>query len=260
MGNFTNVNPQTEIDDLCAEFRKLDSHLHFPRSGNIKSFDVYTFNLNGRLGVKITKYIRNSLALEKFQTFIDRLDTYFIGIEYFNKKINFERIEGQKLPDKFKDDFFVSVMADSLRSSLDIFSKFLAWFYDLSESEEIGFNYKKLIDPLKSYSKKISQELNRIYKSEEYILIKNIRDSDKHIGKNQNQIKLERTLEKFNFEFKRAQPIPFREFENQSLSLFKMIKGLVIVSVEESCKTKLGFDSNKDVEIVEDQNGNFIKL
>src|SRR3972149_11403026 len=109
MQSFTTINPQKEIDELCAEFRKLDSHLQFPRSGNIKSFDAYAFNLNGRYGAKITKYIRNSLALEKFQAFIDRLDTYFIGIEYFNKKINFERNEGLKLPDKFKNDFFISV-------------------------------------------------------------------------------------------------------------------------------------------------------
>src|SRR4030067_2436586 len=223
MQSFTKVNPQKEIDELCAEFRKLDSHLNFPRSGNVRSFEIYTFDLNGKYGVRITKYIRNYLALEKFQAFIDRLDTYFIGIEYFNKKINFERTEGQKLSDKFKNDFFISVMADSIRASLDIFSKFIAWFYDLAESDEIGFNYKKLIKPLESYSKKISQLLNRIYISQEFELIKNIRNSDKHIGKNQNQIKLERTLQKFNFEFKRAQPIPFKEFEEKSCSLFKMI-------------------------------------
>ena len=151
-------------------------------------------------------------------------------------------------------------MTDSLRASLDIFSKYLAWFYDLTERDEIGFSYKKLIEPLKGYSKIISQELNIIYKSSEYSFIKNLRDLDKHIGKNQNQIKLERTLQKFNFEFKRAQPIFFKEFETNSCALFKMIKNLMLVSVEEACKTNLGFDSTNDIEIIEDQNGNFVKL
>lgn len=254
------IKPQEEIDELCAEFRKIDSHLYFPRSGNVKSFDAYTFKLNGRYGVKISKYIRNSLALEKLEAFINRLDTFFIGIEYFSKKIIFERTEGQQLPEKYKDEFFISAMTDSLRSSLDIFSKYLAWFYDLDERDEIGFSYKKLIEPLKNYSKIIAQELNIIYKSSEYIFIKNIRDLDKHIGKNQNQIKLERSLQRFNFEFKRAQPISFNEFERNSCSLFNMIKQLLFISIEENCNTKMGYDSNNDVEIIEDHNGNFVKL
>lgn len=260
MQNFNKTNVTKEIEDLCTEYRKLDSFLNYPRSGNLMNFKAYEFEINSRYGIKATKYLRNATALEKFQSLIDKLDTYFLGIEYFNKKIILERTEGKTIPEKFKEYFFISVMADSLRGALDIYSKFIAWFYDLPEREEIGFNYKKLIKPLLRYSKKISQELNKIYQSTEYELIKNIRDSDKHFGKSQNQIKLESTLNKFNFEFKRAHQVSLKEFEKNSSLLFMQIKKLLSVTVDEFCKTKLGYDSMNDIEFIEDENGNLQKL
>jgi hypothetical protein len=195
---FIQVEPQKEIDKLCEYYHILDSHLFFPRSGNIKSIEKYSFIINGRQGIKISRFVRNACALEKLQAFIDQLDNYFIGVEYFNNNIQLERKKGIELPQKYKDNLFISVITESLRSSLDIFAKFLGWYFDLDEKEEIGFNYKKLIQPISKISSKISKQLNIIYTSNEYALIKELRDTDQHIGKNQNKIKFERSVEKFN--------------------------------------------------------------
>lgn len=257
---FIQVESQKEIDKLCEYYHTLDSHLFFPRSGNVQSVEKYSFEINGKHGVKISRFIRNACALEKLLAFINQLDNYFIGIEYFQDNIYFERKKEIELPQKFKDIFFISIITDSLRSSLDIFAKFLGWYFDLAERDEIGFNYKKLIQPIDKISNKIAKQLKITYKSKEYTLIKELRDTDKHIGKNQNKIKFERSIEKFNFEFKRYHPVNFNDFEKSSINLFKMIMQLLSIAIDECILYELGYNSKKDDEVIEDEKGLFVML
>ncbi|NWF49919.1 MAG: hypothetical protein HXY49_05185 [Ignavibacteriaceae bacterium] len=181
-------------------------------------------------------------------------------MEYFQDNIQFERKKGIELPSKYKDNFFISVTTDSLRSSLDIFSKFLGWYFDLDEKEEIGFSYKKLIQPIGKISSKISKQLNIIYKSNEYELIKELRDTDKHIGRNQNKIKFERSIEKFNFVFNRYHPVNFQDYEKKANNLFKMLIELLSISIDECMKHQLGYNSSKDEEVIENEKGLFVML
>jgi hypothetical protein len=257
MKTFKEIKIQEEIDYLCSLLRQLDSHLFYPRSGHPQK---YFFYLSGKAGIHISKYIRNSAVLEKFQAFTNQLDDFFIGIEYFQKNISFTRNEGFEIPSKYKDIFFINVVCNSLRSSLDILSKCIAWFYDMEEKEDLGFSYHKFIAPLKKHNNKLSQQLNILYKSNEFNAIKELRDSSNHTGKNQRRILYESTLERFKVTVKIPKAFNHAIFEEQTSLLFYNIKEITIYMIDDFCRFKLGYDSENDSTIVEHSPGNWHKL
>jgi hypothetical protein len=261
MGNFNEIVPHQFINLLSSYYQKLDTHLKFPRSGSIKKYEDYEFILDDKRGVKLSRYIRNATALEKLQAVIDRLDSFFIGVEYFQNNIEMRRKSGMKLPEKFIQDFFIEVMLDSLRSSLDIFSMFVAWFYDMQDKETLGFSYKKLIEPLKKINSELSIKLNEIYKSEEYKFIKDIRDSNRHFGKGQNKINIENSLTRFELIMERTLPIDLLSIEHNVYLMLEKIKNLTEFTVNEFCKLNLGYEAKSDLIILFiDDKGHFKRL
>lgn len=250
MHSFSEIVSQRFIDKLCANYRKLDSHLKYPRSGNIKRYDEYCFILDGKNGVKLSRYVRNATALEKLQAFIDRLDTFFIGVEYFQGNIELKRKSGIELANKFVIEFFIEVMLDSIRSALDIFAMFIAWFYDIKGKETLGFSYEKFIKPLKQVNPKLSAKINEIYKSTELKFIKDLRDTNKHIGKGQNKIDIENTISKYKLHVERSKPINLIQLEKTIYKILQMLITITNLTVNEFCKTNLGYDSNNDLTIL----------
>ncbi|MBN1639045.1 MAG: hypothetical protein JW866_08760 [Ignavibacteriales bacterium] len=250
MNIFSKIESQKYIDILCADYRRLDSHLKYPRSGSIKQYNEYSFTLDGKYGMKLSRYVRNATSLEKLQAFIDRLDTFFISIEYFQGNIELKRKSGVELTDKFVNDFFIEVMLDSIRSALDIFSMFIAWFYDIKGKETLGFSYEKFIKPLKQINSRLADKLNRIYKSVELKFVKDIRDANKHIGKGQNKVDIESTMNKFKLHIERSKPINLIQLEEMIYKILDMIQNISTFTVDEFCKTNLGYDSTNDLTIL----------
>lgn len=250
MNSFNEISPQKIIDEFCSLYQKLDSHLKFPRSGSIKNFEGYNFVLHGKIGMKLSRYVRNATALEKYLAFINSLDAFFVAVEYFQGNIELKRKTGTELPDKFIQEFFINTIVDSLRSSIDIFSMFVAWFYDINGKENMGFSYEKFIKPLKLMNNNLSTRLNDFYKSDEYKLIKELRDSNKHIGKGQNKIDIVNTIKKYKLHFEPSKPIDILKFKKTSCKYLKKLKEITTFTVDEFCKTDLGYDSNNDLIIL----------
>src|ERR1035437_5651424 len=98
MNHFIEISSQNIIDELCSQYQILDLHLKFPRSGDIKNFESYCFVLDGKKGVKLTRYVRNATALEKLLAFINRLDSLFLGVEYFQGNIEIKKKSDIELP------------------------------------------------------------------------------------------------------------------------------------------------------------------
>ena len=138
---------------------------------------------------------------------------------------------------------------------------FVAWFYDMTGKETLGFRYKNFIEPLKQLNPELSLKLNKIYKSTEFKFIKDIRDANKHFGKGQNRISIEDSIRKFKIEIKRSSPINIKHLEKTVNKILKMLKSISSFTVDEFCKTNLGYDSNKDLTILFlDDKGKFKRI
>jgi len=196
--------------------------------------------------MNLTKYFRNISSLEYFRAFVNRLDPFWIGVEYFNNSIEFDRKIGNPLQSDFKDRFFTNVMADAIRSSLDVFSKSIAWYFDIPGRETIGFGYETLIKPLSSKSKKLAEKCNDLYKSEPYRIIKEFRDADRHTGNTNFNIREVKHLDKFDLTIERVFPVDLNEINRNLYAFLNSLIDLVQFTVVECKRWPLGFNSQED--------------
>ena len=179
--------------------------------------------------------------MDNFKAFSNRLSEFYIAVEFYQEKITFERVEIDFEKD-YKQKFFLSVAADSLRSSLDILSKSIAWFFDLENKDTIGFAFKSFLKPIKEFSHPIFILGNSIYKSEPYIIVKNFRDSQKHEGLEKNEFSLNAISANIKF----SGPINSIEIKEATIKLFNMILDLSEICVSEFLESKKGYDSPND--------------
>ena len=245
MKSIEDITPQSELDELCNSFRQLDGHLASPRYGLPDSYYKYFKEINGKQLWMTTKYFRNIAALDKLEAGIDTLDSFFVGVEYFQEKLSLSRTLNP-FPKDYSDKFFLSVIADSLRSSLDIISKFLAWYFWLPEKEEIGFGYKKLIIPLHTICSPVADKCNSILQSKEFKMISEFRNADKHIGHGKLKIGFVNTKEKFSITLERPEELELSELKLASTNLFFQLKDLIRLSAIELQQWPLGYDAVND--------------
>jgi hypothetical protein len=239
------ISPQTEIDELCEFFRQLDGHLASPRYGLPDSYYKYFKANNDKRLWMVTKYFRNIAALDKLEACIETLDSFFVGAEYFQSKIVLARISSP-FSKEYSDKFFLSVVADSLRSSLDMMSKFLAWYFWLPEKEEIGFSYKKLVVPLRTICPPVADKCNSILQSKEFKMINEFRNTDKHIGQGKRKIAFVKTEKGFSITTERPEGLELNELKLASADLFFQVKELIHLSTIELQQWPLGYDAVDD--------------
>jgi len=257
MRSFKDITPQLIVDELCAEYRRLDAHLESPKYGLPNSWPKYLRAKNGKTELMITKYFRNVAALDKFEAFIERLDAFWVAVEYFNGDVILQRKVGKDFTQKYLNKFFISILADSFRSGLDIYSKFLGYCFDLSGKEEMGFGYKSLIEPLKDKSKSLSQSCNELYKSDEFSLLRNLRDAEKHVGLDKHTVSIKRLNRGFEIEAKRPAELDIGKLETATCVLLQKLLHLVHLTVDELQKWDLGYDSPNDMVVEETDEGSF---
>jgi len=205
-------------DFLWENYYRLNIQLQEPKK---RMWSEYIKDENGIKKFLISNWFRNIVVLDNYEMAIKRLQELFVVVDYFRNNIYFER-KDKELPEGYKNKFMYSIGIDSIRSSLDIFSKSIAWFFDLSEKEEIGFCWEKLIKPLKEINKNIGDMLNNIYKSEDFIFIKEFRDTEKHSGFGNNiySYKVENT--KFKMVIKRSKSPDFNKIESSLCAVINM--------------------------------------
>lgn len=204
-------------------------------------FEYKFLNLKGEERYNITKWFRNIAVMDNFQAVRTRLSEFYIAVEFYQGKIRFDRVEID-FETEYKQKFFLAVAADSLRSSLDILSKSIAWFFDLPNKDTIGFAFNSCIKPVKEISPPIFQFGNKIYKSDSFKAIKNFRDTQKHSGLEKNKFE----LTTINANIKISNPIDCLEIEKALLRLFNMILGFSEICISEFLKDSKGYDSPRD--------------
>lgn len=249
--------PQTYVDELCVHYRKLDKFLLFPKNNFPISIQDYLIINNGNTEFQVSKFFRNIATLDKFEALIERLDMVFIASEFFQNSIDLKRLNKNALNCKFKERFFYLLAVDSIRSSLDILSKIIAWYYDFENKMDIGFSYKNLIVPLKSYSSILADILKEIYNSKYYKTIKEYRDVEKHVGQGKPTIKFTQKGTTFEINMKRYKEPNFSEID---LSICEILNNLLFViknSVKEFAKHSLGYNSKKDVVGIVNSDGTY---
>lgn len=250
MKSFSEIAPQVVLDSLCAEYRRLETHLGSPRyAGHPLSNPAYCHVDNGKTVWRVSKYIRNLAALDKFEAFTERLDPLWISIEYFNGQVQLNRTIGEPLTKAYTDELFVLIAADALRSSLDIFSKVLGWYFGLEHKQSVGFEYGKLIKPLREKSAPVSELLNRLYNAEHFTFLKSLRDADKHIGFGKPTILLEDTPTATKVSLTQADRIEIARVESCICATLTDLCTVVAASVTELQKWPLGYDCADDREI-----------
>lgn len=238
------------LDGLCAEYCRLEVHLGSPRyAGHPLSNPAYCHLDNGKTVWRVSKYIRNLAALDKFEAFIDRLDPLWISVEYFKGHVQLNRAIGEPLTKAYTDELFALIAADALRSSLDIFSKVLGWYFGLEHKHSVGFEYGKLIKPIRERSVVISELLDHLYNAEHFTFLKSLRDADKHIGFGKPTILLEDTPTATRVTVTQADRIEIAQVESCVCETLTELCTLVVATVGELQKWPMGYDCDDDREI-----------
>lgn len=247
MKSFSEIVPQVVLDGLCSDYRRLEVHLGSPRyAGHPLSNPAYCHTRDGVTIWKVSKYIRNLAALDKFESFIERLDPLWVSIEYFNGQVQLRRNMGEPFTKSYTDHFFILSAVDALRSSLDIYAKMLGWYFGLEHKHSVGFEYGKLIKPLQEKPSSISKFLNRLYKSEHFILLKSLRDTEKHIGLGKPSISMEDTATTTRVSIAQAELIEISQIESSICATLSELCKLVTATVTELQKWPLGYDCSDD--------------
>lgn len=249
------IQPQKYVDEFCAEYRRLDEHLKHPKHKLPMSFESYSYSSNGNEKIKISKYFRNIGTLEKLESFINHLDSFFTSVEYFQRKVDLIRTEGEALSNQYKEEMFFKIASDSIRSSLDIYSKVVAWYFDFPNKKEIGFSYKSFIENVKNYSVILMNKLNELYNSKEYKIINDFRNADKHIGFDRFEMNVTRSKNKYELNIKRVPPLNTKELEEALLYLLEELKSIIKISVDVFSNFELGYDSKNDFEVIVQKDG-----
>ncbi len=246
INSFKDIQPQKIVDHLCKAYQDIDKHLMHPKTGLPESLNNYWSNKDSKNIWLYTKYFRNIASLEKLESCINRLDEFWIAVEYFNGDIDLTSHRKTKLTKSYKDRFFSSILIDSWRSSLDIFAKYIAWYFDIPGKEELGFTYKNFIVPLKNLSNHISEKCNSIYKSESYRTFKNYRDSEKHAGFDKTKLNIKEIKNEINIRLGSDEILNISSMEKDACSNLINLIDLIDNSVSELKKWHLGYDSSKD--------------
>jgi len=242
---FTEVIGQNVIDAFMKEYHRFSRSINYAKS-KPTSFKEYHYKESNQICINISKFIRNVEATNRFQSFIDKIELFLLNIEYFNNELDLERKNDISLTKDYKNHYFISNCVDSLRSSIDILSKVISWFFDLKGKEEMGFSYQQLISPLKKIEPKLSIALNQLYRSGEYSNINDFRNSDKHIGKGKMVVEMSKVKNSFSIKLSRKKPLEINELETDCLAVMSRLHDTVMLMVDCSCKYNLGYDSKSD--------------
>lgn len=245
MKEVESIHCQDIVDDLCNEFRTLDQVLGSPKHGMPNSLSNYRELRDGKQIWHLTKWTRNLAALDKFEALIERLDEFFIAIEYFQGIIDVRR-ESSPLPKEYLDRFFVFVLADSIRSSLDIYAKFVAWFFYFKDRNTIGFNYKSFIKQLQSHSPALASQCKQLYNLGAYNSLKELRDTEKHVGFGKNTIKITNRKGKLEILMKRVEPLEIEKWLKCAHSCLFALVDLLKFTTSELSRYPLGYIDSKD--------------
>lgn len=257
MKTFKDVNPQTVIDQLCADYRRLDTHLANPKHGLPVSLDSYMRPRAGKTEWLFSKYWRNIATLEEFGALINRLDPFGVAIEYFHGTLSMHRSQGIDFTKTFLDEFFISIAVDSLRSALDIYARFVGCYFNFPGTKHVGFGYKYLIEPLKRISDPLYVSCNDLYSSAAYKEVKSFRDKEKHLGLGKFDVSILNLKEEVSVTLRRPEPINMLSLETAICVLLSDYCGLIATTVTEFTHWPLGYDSPEDKFMLEEEDGSF---
>ncbi|MCX6829584.1 MAG: Cthe_2314 family HEPN domain-containing protein [candidate division Zixibacteria bacterium] len=252
---FNDIEPQKIIDQLCFEYRRLDEHLEHPKHGLPNSIYLYCYAEDEKQIFPLTKFFRNIGGLERIEAFIDRLDSLWIAVEYFQDNIAVMRKDGGAFQKEMLEKYFICSMVDSLRSSLDILSGAIAYFFDLAGKNSMGFNYKKLIDPLAKKNGRLSDTCNSLYGSDDYAAIKKLRDAEKHAGLEKNVISIDELSKSIHMQ--RPTLVSRALFESPICKTLTNLLNIPHVLAEELLNHSLGYTSPNDKIAILCEDGRF---
>lgn len=256
---FSEIDPQAVVDEMCAEYRKVDALLSFPKNGFPGSRHWYTDCNCSPPVFHFMRFFRNIGALDKYESLIERFDPFFIAVEHFTGKIQISRTVEPALTKDFTDKFFAFILADAFRSALDIYAKFLGWFFDLKGKEKLGFSYEQFIIPLKSHASTLAEECNALQMSPHFRALKALRDAEKHEGLGKTLLKLNNTATSFELELKRPEPFDLADVERTACACLQSFRQLLQTTSGELSRWPLGYPSALD-QVVEIDDEGFLRM
>lgn len=247
---------QTFVDDLCAEYRKVDELLGFPRNG----YAMYEDRNSGKVVFHVVRYARNVRAILLYKAMIDRLDLFFISVEHFQGITSLHRSMGTDFTKDFQEYFFVSTMTDALRSALDIYAKILGVYFDLPGRDNIGFSFNTLIRPLKEICPDLAKACNSLYQNEHFKLLKEFRDCEKHTGRPDLDVKIKTTQDSMDIDFKRLDPIESKKLARASGNCIRTFRELLRTTSVALRRWGPAYHSPHDMQAGEGPDGSYYGL
>ena len=200
----------------------------------------------GEQRVAFTRHLRNIAALDHFASGMDRLSEFYIAADYFQGRVHLTRDE-KDFSDAYREKFFVTLAADSLRSSLDMFANSFTSFFDLEKSTNRGgYNFKPFLKELKNRSEELFTIGNELYQSESFKTVKKFRDSHKHKGLNKREIKLVDKPDSFKASISNPLPIDMKVVMKALVKLFYLVEDIASKFVEIVQESDKGYVSPRD--------------
>lgn len=244
-------------DILSPLFIKFSKHVGFQNPNTIPPIDLYHKKIGKNTYFYTMKMIRNISTVDRFKSLNRRLHSLYMSMEYFNDNVSIKRIKGDQWNKEFLELIMTSMMVDTIRSVLDIYSISVMTYFGNQSSENVNFSWKRFIKPIKYYSTKIHKESNKLYQSSEYQFLQKFRTSEKHLGFTSSNIKIDsdKIRNTVNIKISRNPPVYVRDVRDQSMSTVNRFLTLMKVTISEMCSYKLGYDSKDDINSILNPDG-----
>lgn len=254
------VSPKIVQERLNHLRKKFGIKIGFSHTNDLPNLDLYRFKENDHIVEHTSRYFRNFKTLQRINAIFYRIQPLYVSLDYFDGNISIEGKKDLKLSPILLEIMMTSIMVDTFRSLLDIFSVMVSIYYDLPNPENVSFSYNKFVNPIKEFSREISIKSNELYKLLDKSEVKDFRDTEKHLGFTPHKISIEQSFEKkkSKISIQRVERIDLMKIRDEVEILLDCFINLLELSVDEMCTHPLGYISKNDINPIINSDGTYI--
>ncbi len=215
----TAVEQVTKIDLMCIKAR---TNLGDPLTTLPNLDPLYETKANQQI-LNFSKFLRKVDTLYRLKNFSRKNGIMMLGVEYFQKNIQLNRLAGDPISDEFKDEFFFKEMIQTSFSLADILSAMALKHLGDQITEPTGFNYST-INSIRLIEGIWGQSLLDLFNKPDTKYMKSLRNNLTHFEYNLQA--LAPLIEKAPQQTTITRPKEFK-FRTASLQLFQFYTDLI---------------------------------